>query len=184
MKSEIVVSEVEKVIFTIRGQKVILDADLAQIYGVKTKVFNQAVRRNSNRFPEDFMIRLTHEEMKNLNSESPSSKLRSAGAMRSQFVTASRRNIRFLPLAFTEHGAIMAASVLNTSRAIDVSVSVVRAFIRLREILASNKDLARKLEVLEQKYDSQFKVVFDAIRQLMRPPQHRRRRIGFHAEGS
>jgi hypothetical protein len=159
---------IEKRILLVRGHKVMLDADLAALYGVSTRVLNQAVKRNRERFPEDFMFRLT-------------------AAEKAEVITTCDhlRPLRFspsLPHAFTEHGAIMLASLLNTRIAVQASVQVVRAFVRLREILATHKDLARKLEELEQKYDAQFKVVFDAIRQLMAPPENVRQSIGFRAE--
>jgi hypothetical protein len=160
----------ERSILLIRGEKVMLDVDLAAIYGVSTKALNQAVKRNAVRFPEDFMFRLTIDEVAELN--------------RSQFVTGSQkhRDPRFPPHAFTEHGALMLANVLNSKRAAETSVQVVRAFVRLRQMLASNAELARKLEALEKKYDAQFKVVFDAIRELMSPVQPKHREIGFHAK--
>ena len=159
---------IERRIFLIRGQKVMSDSDLAELYGVETKVLNRAVKRNLERFPADFMFRLTIQEVT---------------ALRCQIGTSNigRGGRRYLPYAFTEHGAIMAANVLNTRRAIEASVYVVRAFVRLRELIASHKDLAKKLEELEQKYDAQFRVVFDAIRQLMAPPETKPRRIGFRA---
>ena len=161
---------IEKAILFIRGEKVMLDTDLAELYGVETKVLNQAVKRNAGRFPEDFMFRLTVEEIADLN--------------RSQIVTGSQkhRDPRFPPYAFTEHGALMLANVLNSERAAQTSVQVVRVFVRLRQMLASNAELARKLAALEQKYDAQFKVVFDAIRQLMSPPAKPKREIGFHVK--
>jgi hypothetical protein len=145
-----------------------LDADLASLYGVSTRALNQAVKRNRERFPEDFMFRLTEAE-------------------KAEVITNCDhlRPLRFspsLPHAFTEHGAIMLASLLNTRIAVQASVQVVRAFVRLREILATHKDLARELRELEKKYDAQFKVVFDAIRALMTPPRLQQRRIGFHVE--
>ena len=161
---------IEKAILFIRGEKVMLDRELAELYGVETKALNQAVKRNMERFPPDFMFRLTLAEVDELN--------------RSQFVTSSQkhRDPRFPPYAFTEHGALMLANVLNSERAAQTSVQVVRAFVRLREMLASNAELARKLEALEKKYDAQFKVVFDAIRQLMSPPAKPKREIGFHVK--
>jgi len=144
-----------------------LDSDLAEIYGVETKVLNQAVKRNRDRFPEDFMFQLTNEE---------------AEALRSQFVTSKkgRGGRRYAPYAFTEHGAVMLASVLNSTVAVHASIQVVRAFVRLREMLAAHKELARKLEELEKKYDKQFAVVFEAIRQLMEPPDEKAKEpIGF-----
>jgi hypothetical protein len=185
IKSEIVVNEVETLIFTIRGQKVILDADLARIYQVKTKVLNQAVRRNSNRFPGDFMFRLTHEELKNLNSEFPSTKFQATGAMRSQFVTASKRNIRFLPLAFTEHGALMAANVLNSGTAVTLSIYVIRAFLRMWQALTANQILEKRLMEIEKtllNHDAAFRDLYQIIRPLLLPPPGpKRRRIGFQA---
>jgi len=152
----------------IRSEKVILDADLAALYGVTTTRLNEQVKRNEDRFPADFAFRLTQEESTNLMS---------------QFATSSSKHggRRKLPLVFTEHGAIMAANVLNSRRAVQASVQVVRAFVRLRQMLASNTELARKLEELEKKYDGQFKVVFEAIRQLMSPPLPGRKQIGFRS---
>ena len=162
------VERVEQTIVRIRDEKVILDADLAKLYGVSTKRLNEQVKRNRERFPEDFMFQLTIEEA------------RSAERSRSQIATLKRgQNLKYRPLAFTEHGAIMAANVLNSKRAVQVSVQIVRAFIRLRQILASNEELARKLNDLEKKYDHQFKIVFDAIRELMTPPPLGTKPIGF-----
>jgi len=168
--SLIPMERIERAILSIRGEKVMLDGDLAELYGVETKVLNQAVKRNVSRFPEDFMFQLTAIEVFKLN--------------RSQIVTGSQkhRDPRFPPYAFTEHGALMLANVLNSERAAQTSVQVVRAFVRLRQMLASNAELARKLAALENKYDAQFKVVFDAIRQLMSPPEPKRREIGFHVK--
>ena len=145
-----------------------LDLDLAGIYGVTTKVLNQAVKRNASRFPADFMFQLTEME-------------------KSEVVTNCDHLARLkfsphLPYAFSEHGALMLANVLNSARAAQTSVQVVRVFVRLRQMLASNAELARKLELLEKKYDAQFKVVFDAIRQLMSPPARPNREIGFHVK--
>jgi len=158
---------IEKLIFLIRGQKVMLDGDLAELYQVSTKVLNQAVKRNEDRFPADFMFQLTHEEFT---------------ALRSQIVTLESgrgRHRKYLPHAFTEQGVAMLSSVLRSKRAVRVNIEIMRAFVRLREILATHKDLAAKLETLERKYDAQFKVVFDAIRQLMTPPEPKKRKIGF-----
>jgi phage regulator Rha-like protein len=168
--SLIPVERIERAILSIRGEKVMLDSDLAELYGVETKVLNQAVKRNILRFPADFMFQLTADEVFKLN--------------RSQIVTGSQkhRDPRFPPYAFTEHGALMLANVLNSERAAQTSVQVVRAFVRLRQMLSSNAELARKLAALENKYDRQFKVVFDAIRQLMSPPEPKRREIGFHVK--
>lgn len=165
------VERIERAILLIRGEKVILAADLAKLYGVTTKRLNEQVKRNLNRFPADFMFQLTRDEAE------------SARRSRSQFATMKRgQNIKYLPYAFTEHGAIMAANILNSERAVQTSVAVVRAFVRLRQMIASNTELARKLAELEKKYDAQFKVVFDAIRQLMSPPDLKRKQIGFQAK--
>jgi phage regulator Rha-like protein len=155
-------------ILIIRGQKVMLDMDLADLYGVQTKRLNEQVKRNRERFPKDFMFQLTLKEWT---------------ALRSQFATsnAARGGRRYLPFVFTEHGAVMLANVLSSSRAIQASIQVVRAFAQLRQLLVAHEDLARKLAALEKKYDGQFRVVFEAIRQLMsplKPPKPRR--IGFH----
>jgi hypothetical protein len=160
---------IERSILLIRGQKVLLDVDLAALYGVTTKRLNEQVRRNRARFPEDFMLQLTAEEV---------------ASLRSQFATSNkgRGGRRYAPLAFTEQGVAMLSTVLNSERAIQVNIEIMRAFVRLRQMLASNAQLARKLAELEKKYDVQFKVVFDAIRQLMAPPEPKKRKIGFLAE--
>jgi ORF6N domain len=145
-----------------------LDADLARLYGVPTKSFNQAVRRNKERFPADFAFQLTDREFRSL---------------RSQFVTSNRRGgRRYHPYAFTEQGVAMLSSVLRSKRAVQVNIEIMRAFVRLRQMLASNEELARKVAALEKKYDSQFRVVFDAIRELMAPLTPKRRKIGFLVE--
>ena len=163
------VAQIRKAILLLRGQKVILDRDLAVLYGVPTKALKQAVKRNIGRFPEDFMFILTPEEF---------------AEWRSQFVTskADRMGLRHPPMAFTEQGIAMLSSVLNSERAIRVNIEIMRAFVRLRELIAANRDLARRLDHLEKKYDAQFKVVFDAIRELMTPPRLQRRSIGFRVE--
>lgn len=162
---------IENAILSIRGEKVMLDSDLAELYGVETRVLNQAVKRNTSRFPVDFMFQLSAGEAETVRRS------------RSQSVILKRGgNIKYLPYAFTEHGALMLANVLNSERAAQTSVQVVRAFVRLRQMLASNAELARKLAALENKYDAQFKVVFDAIRQLMSPPAKPKREIGFHVK--
>jgi len=163
-ESLIPIERIEQKIYVIRGERVMLDSDLAEIYGVTTKRLNEQVKRNIKRFPEDFMFQLTAEELED---------------MRSQIATASKRNVRFPPYVFTEHGAIMAANVLSSERAVEASVQVVRAFVKLRGLLASNAELAKKFEALEKKYDAQFRVVFDAIRKLMMPPDAPKRKIGF-----
>jgi hypothetical protein len=167
---------IEEHILFIRGMRVILDSDLSTMYGVKTKVLNQAVKRNKDRFPVDFVFQLTQEDIAALSSQ---------GNMRSQFVTASKRNIRFLPYVFTEHGALMAANILKSPRAIAMSVYVVRAFIRLRETLVLHKDLAHKLSELEQKiqsHDGELQAIVQALCQLMAPPEKSKRQIGFRVK--
>ncbi len=164
----IIPSEViEKRIFLIRGHKVMLDFHIAELYGVETKALKRAVKRNRDRFPIDFCFELTSEEFQHL---------------RYQLGTSRWGGARYSPYAFTEQGVAMLSSVLQSKRAIQVNIEIMRAFVKLREILASHKDLARKLEELEKKYDSQFRVVFDAIRQLMEPPEKPRREIGFHVK--
>ena len=149
-----------------RGEKVLLDRDLAELYDVETKALKQAVRRNTKRFPADFMFELTKEEFEN---------------WRSQFVTSKRdrMGLRYRPMAFTEQGVAMLSSVLRSERAIEVNIAIMRAFVQLRKMVATHKDLERKLAALEKKYDAQFKVVFEAIYQLMTPPEKPRRKIGF-----
>ncbi|HLA11805.1 MAG TPA: ORF6N domain-containing protein [Pyrinomonadaceae bacterium] len=171
------VERIAHAILLIRGEKVILDADLAKLYGVTAKRLNEQVRRNRERFPEDFMFQLTKEEFANMEGEVGPTNLRSQIA-----TSRSHGGRRYLPYAFTEHGAIMAANVLNSEQAVRASVEVVRAFVRLRQMLSSNAEFAKKLEELERKYDRQFKVVFDAIRQLMTPLEPKRKQIGFHAK--
>jgi hypothetical protein len=156
-----------------------LDRDLAYLYGVTTKVLNQAVKRHADRFPEDFMFQLTMEEARIWWEQVRPVRLRS------QFVTLKRgQHIKYRPYAFTEHGILMLSSVLNSEKAIKVNIEIMRAFVRLRQILASNKELAKRLDELEKKYDVQFKIVFDAIRQLMAPPEPEppKKRIGFLVE--
>ena len=149
----------------LRGERVLLDADLAELYGVETKTLNRAVKRHSDRFPQDFMFQLTGEE---------------AGNLRYQIGTSSWGGRRYLPQAFTEQGVAMLSSVLLSKRAVMVNVEIMRAFVRLRRILATHADLARKLAALEKRYDAQFRAVFDAIRELMAPPEPPRKRpIGF-----
>lgn len=166
MKSLIPAERVEQVILFIRGHKVILDSDLAELYGVETRVLVQAVTRNLRRFPGDFMFQLSREEARFLRSQSVISK-------------KGRGGRRHLPYVFTEQGVAMLSSVLNSDRAVQVNIEIMRAFVRFREVMSTHKDLARKLEALEKKYDAQFRVVFDAIRQLMAPPEPRKRKIGF-----
>ncbi len=164
-KSIIPIDRIENIILFLRGQKVILDRDLAQLYGVTTGNLNKAVKRNLDRFPQDFMFQLTQEEYKSL---------------RFQFgILEKGRHAKYLPYAFTEQGVAMLSGVLNSPRAVQVNIEIMRAFVRLRQMLLSHAELARKLETLEKKYDAQFKVVFEAIRQLMAPPIKPKRKIGF-----
>lgn len=159
---------IERKILLIRGHKIMLDADLADIYGVTTKRLNEQVKRNRDRFPEDFMFQLSGKEKSEVVAKCDHFK-----------------RLKYspnLPYAFTEHGAIMLATVLNSPVAVQASIQIVRAFVRLREMIASNKGLTKRLDDLEKKYDGQFKVVFDAIRQLMIPPETKRKKIGFGRE--
>jgi hypothetical protein len=156
---------IENKIIYIRNQGVMIDRDIAFIYGVSTKRLNEQVKRNRKRFPDDFMFQLSKEEKNEVVANCDHLK-----------------TFKFspnLPYAFTEHGAIMLASVLNSALAIETSIRVVRAFVKLREFAINNKELARKIEEIEKKYDKQFKIVFDAIKQLMMPPPVQKRKIGF-----
>ena len=167
MTAHISIERIEQTILLIRRHRVMLDTDLAKLYGVPAKVLNQAVRRNTSRFPADFMLQLTGEE---------------ATALRSQFVTLKTgrgQHRKYRPCAFTEQGVAMLSSVLHSERAIQVNIAIMRAFVQLREMIGSNKGLARRLNELEKKYDSQFRVVFVAIRELMAEPESKVKRIGF-----
>jgi phage regulator Rha-like protein len=166
-KTLVPVERVQKAILFIRAEKVILDADLAALYGVSTKRLNEQIKRNRARFPDDFMFQLSGEEKAEVVANCDHLK-------RLKFSPK-------LPYAFTEHGTIMAANVLNSERAVQASVEVVRAFVRLRQMLASNAGLSRRFDELESKYDRKFKAVFDAIRQLMSPPLPSRKQIGFRS---
>ena len=158
---------IEKRILLIRGQKVIVDFNLSDLYGVETKALKRAVKRNRKRFPPDFCFELSPQEWKTL---------------RYQIGTSSWGGGRYPPYAFTEQGVAMLSSVLRSDKAVLVNIEIMRTFVRLREILATHKDLACKLEELETKYDEQFRVVFEAIRQLMTPPDPPKRRIGFQVD--
>jgi hypothetical protein len=163
-QSLVPVERIERAIVVLRGHRVMLDADLARMYGVTTGNLNKAVNRNLERFPSDFMFQLSADEMKNLIFHSG---------------TSNWGGSRKLPYAFTEQGVAMLSSVLRSPRAVMVNIEIMRAFVRLRQMLLANVDLSRKLAALEKKYDAQFKVVFDAIRELMAPPVKTKRRIGF-----
>ncbi len=175
----------------IRHEKVMLDSDLAGLYGVEVRVLNQAVKRNIGRFPADFMFRLTDEEVADLRCQSGILKTAPAEDNSSQSVTSSRsrsqivilkrgQNIKFLPYAFTEQGVAMLSSVLRSERAVEVNIAIMRTFVQLRRLMDSNRDLAQKIGDMEEKYDGQFRIVFDAIRQLMTPPASPSRELGFH----
>ncbi len=160
------VERIKQSIVLIRGQKVMLDRDLANLYEVETRVLNQAVGRNIKRFPEDFMFALTRDEIMRI----------------SQIVTSSDIKYAKRVHAFTEQGVAMLSSVLRSERAIEVNIAIMRAFVQLREMLASNAELARKLKQMDKKYDEQFKIVFEATRQLMTPPAKPRKKIGFEVK--
>jgi phage regulator Rha-like protein len=171
MKDMIPVEVIEKKILLIRGQKVILDRDLAELYGVEVKQLKRQVRRNMDRFPTDFMFQLSKEEHESL---------------RRHFGTLKRgEHSKYLPYSFTDQGVAMLSSVLNSKRAIKVNIEIMRAFVRLREILSTHKELAHKLTELERKigkHDKEIKVIFEAIHQLMMPPEKPKRKIGFRRE--
>jgi hypothetical protein len=155
---------IEGKIYLIRGKKVMLDRDLAALYGVTTGALNQAVKRNPERFPDDFMFQLTEKEFENLKS---------------QFVTSSWGGVRKLPFVFTEHGVLMLSSVLKSDRAIQVNIQIVRIFTRLRQLIATNREILAKVEQMEKKYDEQFKVVFEVMKRLLAEEEKPKRRIGF-----
>ena len=163
---------IESLILIIRGQKVILDADLAELYGVATKAFNQAIKRNADRFPEDFIFQLTAQEWSNLKSQIVTASL-PASPMRSQIATTSKRNIRHRPHTFAEHGAIMAATVLNSPEAVAMSVFVVRAFMQMREQLAANAAILKRLAEIDRtllEHDSALRTIWTKLQPLLTPP--------------
>lgn len=168
---------VERSILLLRGQKVMLDSNLAKLYEVPTKTLNQAVKRNNTRFPDDFMFRLTVGEVRALEA------YRSTEISRSQIVTLKDprgHNVKYAPYAFTEQGVAMLSSVLTSKRAVQVNIAIMRAFVRLRELIASNKGLATRLNEIERKYDKQFAVIFEVIRQLTERPLDSSRPMGFN----
>ena len=185
---------IEPLILTLRGQKVILDADLAGLYGVQTKVLNQAVKRNADRFPEDLMFQLTALEWRNLKSQIVTSSLQpteeeEVGSLRSQFVTlkTGRGNHRkYMPFAFTEHGALMAAMVLNSPEAVAMSLFVIRAFVRMREQLAANAAILKRLAEIDKtllEHDQALGLIWEQLQPLLAPPPDPpKRRIGFHQD--
>jgi len=163
---------VENSILMIRSRKVILDRTLARFYGVSTSVLNQAVKRNPERFPSDFMFQLTRDEVKELKLSSS----------RSQNVTSKQprgKHLKYLPYAFTEHGILMLSIVLRSERAIQANIQIMRTFVRRREMLSSNIKLTERLDALERNYDRRFKIVFEAIRHVIKPAVRKRRTIGF-----
>ena len=183
-------ARIERRILLLRGEKVMLDSDLAELYGVDTKVLNQAVKRNLERFPADFMIQLSPEESELVlrsqivtsNIKTIGNIMQSSGSLRSQIVTSNpgRGGRRYHPYAFTEHGVAMLSSVIASPRAVQVNIAIMRTFVHLRRMLASHAGLARKLEAMERKYDTKFRIVFDAIREMMNEMKKPKREIGFH----
>lgn len=189
-KSVLKLESIARFVFFVRGEKVMLDADLAQLYGVPTKVLNQAFRRNRNRFPADFVFQLTAAEFAAMRSQSVTGDAQRSGTEEhpsnwSQFVTSSRkhRGALYRPYAFTEQGVAMLSSVLRSPRAVAVNIAIMRTFVQLRRLMDSNRDLARKIETMESKYDERFAIVFEAIKQLVAEDDARKaqpkRRIGF-----
>jgi hypothetical protein len=167
-KGLVPVELIQSKIIVLRDERVMIDQDLAELYAVETKQLKRAVRRNLNRFPSDFMFELTSEEY---------------NALRSQFGTLKRgAHSKYLPMAFTEQGVAMLSSVLNSRRAVEVNILIMRAFVKLRKMATSHKDLLRKVEEMEKRYDEQFSIVFEAIRQLMTPPEKPGKRIGFEVK--
>lgn len=166
-KSLIPHEKIEQKIFLIRGKKVMLDKDLAELYGVETKTFNRAVKRNKKRFPEDFMFQLANKKYKNL---------------RYHFGTSSWGGRRYLPYAFTEQGVAMLSSVLNSDKAILINIQIIKTFVKMREMVISNKELRQRLEEMERKYDTKFQVVFTALRKILEPKEEPQHQIGFDTE--
>jgi phage regulator Rha-like protein len=167
MTDLILLEKITRKIFIIRGHKVMLDRDLAELYGVETKRLKEQVRRNISRFPEDFMFVLTNQEVRSL---------------RSQIATSSWGGTRYIPMAFTEQGVAMLSSVLKSKRAIEVNIAIMRAFVKMREIMAANKEFSEKLKIIEKhlaEHDDQFRVVFEAIKQLLKEDEKPKKRIGF-----
>ena len=191
-KTALIHDSLEPLIFIVRNQRVILDADLARLYGVTTKVFNQAVKRNVSRFPKDFAFQLTTAEITNLRSQTVTSNLETLEDYedtdnRSQIVTGSHGGRRYLPWAFTEHGAVMAANILRSEQAVHMSVFVVRAFVRLREHIAANQAILKRLAEIDRtllQHDSSLLDLYEKLLPLLQPPPaHPKRRIGFQAKG-
>lgn len=175
MTNQVSAERIEHAILLIRGHRVLLDVDLALLYGVSVGRLNEAVKRSRDRFPSDFMFQLSEGEFHNLRAQAGNLNLKSQFAISSSDWGGRRHP----PYAFTEQGVAMLSSVLRSKRAVDVNIEIMRTLVRLRQLLATNAELARKLEAMEKKYDAQFKVVFDAIHQLMRPTEPKQRKIGF-----
>jgi hypothetical protein len=173
--------ELAQLVFLVRDEKVMFDSDLAKLYGVTTKALNQAISRNIDRFPEDFAFRLTQREFEQMRSQIVTA-YPTKDSLRSQIVTSKkgRGGRRYLSYAFTEQGVAMLSSVLRSSRAVEVNIAIMRTFVQLRRLMDTNRNLARKIDALEKKYDEQFAVVFEAIKQLISLPPPPRKQIGFH----
>ena len=187
MKLALNPENIAQLVFFIRGEKIMFDADLAKLYGVSTKALNQALRRNRERFPEDFVFQLTANEFAALRSQSVTSRPKephpqSLRSNWSQFVISSRkhRGARYRPYAFTEQGVAMLSSVLRSRRTAEVNIAIMRTFVQLRRLMDTNRDLARKIEAFEKKYDEQFADVFAVIKELVAPEATPRKQIGFH----
>lgn len=178
------IKSIERKIYQIRGQRVMIDSDLAAMYGVKTGELNRAVKRNAERFPDDFMFQLTVEEAETLRCQIGILEVQAHLESGTTAASGRGKHRKYLPHVFTEQGVAMLSSVVNSRRAAQVNIAIMRAFVMLREMILSHKDLAKKLDELEKKYDSQFVIVFDAIRALMAPPEEERRKIGFLAKES
>ena len=174
--------------FSSEARKSFSPRDLANLYGVTTRALNQAVKRNAPRFPADFMFQLTKSEYEisrsqfmTMSNRSPTATKTGGRSSRSQIVTLKRgQNLKYLPYAFTEQGVAMLSSVLRSPRAVEVNIAIMRTFVQLRRLMATNRDLARKIDALEERYDVQFAVVFAAIKELITPPAQPRKQIGFH----
>ncbi|MBM3839135.1 MAG: ORF6N domain-containing protein [Verrucomicrobia bacterium] len=181
------VAGIESRTHLLRGCKIMLDADLAKLYGVETKALNKAVKRNRERFPPDFMFQLSSREVQSMRFQFGTASLSPSGILRFQSGTASKRNTRYRPYAFTQEGIAMLSSVLRSQRAVRVNVEIMRAFVRLRGYLASHAELARQLAALEKKFashDEAIQRIFNAIKQLITPPAQTRREIGFHVKSA
>jgi ORF6N domain len=181
MKLALRPENIAQLVFFIRGEKVMLAQHLAELYGVPVRVLNQSVKRNAKRFPADFMFQLSKPEFERLKSQIVISNI-GQRTLKSQIVTSSWGGLRrALPYAFTEQGVAMLSSVLRSTRAVEVNIAIMRTFVQLRKLMDTNRELARKIEALEKKYDERFAVVFEAIKQLITPPAPAKKQIGFHA---